>query len=86
MSEPEQELSFEGDISALVVSAIQLNELFKSLQQAGFSKQEALHIAGMVMSSGMYRFEEDFVEPAEDLGLDIEIDLDSDDFGDEDFD
>jgi hypothetical protein len=86
MSEPEKELTFDGDISALVVSAIQLNELFKSLIHAGFSKQEALHIAGMVMSSGMYRFEEDFVEPAEDLGLDIEIDLDSDDFGDEDFD
>jgi hypothetical protein len=34
----------------------------------------------------MYRFEEDFIEPSEGSNLDIEMDLDSDDFGDEDFD
>jgi hypothetical protein len=85
MAEPEQELSFDGDISPLVVSAIQLNELFKSLIHAGFSKQEALHIAGMVMSSGMYRFEEDFVDEPEGLDVELDLDLDSDDFGDEDF-
>lgn len=86
MAEPERELSYDGDISPLVMSAIQLNELYKALQHSGFNKQEALHIAGMVMSSGMYRFEENFVDVDDDF-LDSDPDVDIDlDFGDEDFD
>ncbi len=69
------------DLQHMSVIAIHMNELYNHLKKYGFEKDEALHLTGMVLSSGiLFKYEDDFLE--EPLDLDIE---DDQDLGGEDF-
>jgi len=79
MAEPEENNVFLQDsVPHLAVAAIQVNEMFTHLKDAGFTKQEALYIAAFMFSNLMHNFDED------DRLLDTEFDDEPDDFGDED--
>jgi hypothetical protein len=71
----------EADISHMAVISIHMNELYKHLQKHGFDKEEALHLTGMVLSSGILFKYDAFT----DATLDIEDDQDFGDLGGEDF-
>lgn len=43
----------EGEISPLHEAAIQLHEMYLSLQVAGFSQHEAMELIARVMAGGM---------------------------------
>jgi hypothetical protein len=67
------------DLQHMDIIAIHMNELYKHLKKYGFEKEEALHLTGMVLSSGiLFKYEDNFFEEP----LDIEDDRD---FGGEDF-
>ena len=71
----------EADISHMASVSIHMNELYKHLQKYGFDKEEALHLTGMVLSSGvLFKF-----DAYTDATLDIEDDQDFGDSGGEDF-
>ena len=72
---PEPTLPADGDIGHLSVIAIHMNELFNHLKKNGFDKEEALHLTGMVLSSGILFKYDSYT----DATLDIE---DESDFGD----
>lgn len=80
MAEPEDSSVFLQDgVPHLAVAAIQANEMFKHLKDAGFSKNEALYISAFMFSNLMHNFDDD------DRLVDTEFDYDEkDDFGDED--
>lgn len=42
--------SFDADISNLSMVSITMNEMYKELQKAGFDRNEALHLVGVVLS------------------------------------
>lgn len=41
------------DMSPLRLVAVQLHEMFTELKGAGFSRREALHLIGMMITHGM---------------------------------
>ncbi len=41
------------NVSHLDMIAIQLNEMYQSLQRGGFTKEESLELIGMIMSNGL---------------------------------
>jgi hypothetical protein len=67
------------DLQHMDVIAIHMNELYNHLKKYGFDKEEALHLTGMVLSSGiLFKYEDPFVDEP----FDIEDDRD---LGGEDF-
>jgi hypothetical protein len=71
---PEPTLPADADIKHIASIAIHMNELFNHLKKHGFDKEEALHLTGMVLSSGiLYKY-----DAYTDMTLDIE---DGEDFG-----
>lgn len=66
--------SSDADISHLSIVAIHMNELYKHLQKHGFDKEDALHLTGMVLSSGIL-FK--YIPP--------ELDFDDEEMNDTDF-
>jgi hypothetical protein len=78
---PEPTLPSDADIGHLSVIAIHMNELFTHLKKNGFNKEEALHLTGMVLSSGiLFKY-----DSHTDATLDIEDESDFDDLDGEDF-
>lgn len=46
--------AFEPEnVSHLDMIAIQLNEMYRSLQRGGFTKEESLELIGIIMSNGL---------------------------------
>lgn len=69
-------LSYMGSV------AIELHEMFLSLQEVGFTKKEALYVVGQAVAAGVMLPIEDF-SPEDEMGPEL---LDSDeDEDDEDF-
>lgn len=68
--EPIPNLPADVDFKHLSVVAIHMSELYSHLKRHGFDKEEALHLTGMVLSSGiLFKYEppdfflEEFDEP-----------------------
>jgi hypothetical protein len=51
--EPMPSLPADVDFKHLAITAIHMNELFNHLKRHGFEKEDALHLVGMVLSSGV---------------------------------
>jgi hypothetical protein len=51
--EPIPSLPADVDLKHLAMTAIHMNELFNHLKRHGFEKEDALHLVGMVLSSGV---------------------------------
>ena len=49
----EEEFSRELDLSPMRSAAVQLHELYQSLQQAGFTRKEALYMVTRVLVSNL---------------------------------
>jgi hypothetical protein len=60
--EPMPSLPADVDFKHLSMISIHMNELFNHLKRHGFDKEDALHLVGMVLSSGIlfkYSVEDD---------------------------
>lgn len=84
MPEPEEnKVTLDGDLSHLKSVAIQIHELYSELKGSGFSEDDALHLAGMVLSSGViFKRQFNYAE-MDDQGEDL--DFGDDDWDDDDF-
>ena len=61
--EPIPSLPADVDFKHMSMIAIHMNELYTHLKKHGFDKEDALHLTGMVLSSGiLFKYEppEDF--------------------------
>ena len=80
-AQPTSSLPDDVDLKHLSVLSIHMHELFTHLQRHGFSKDEALTLTGMVLSSNsLYKF-----DIYSDITLDIEDDQDFGGLDGEDF-